>query len=74
LSIAGASVLAKTTRDACMEQLDLEYPGYGFARHKGYGTAVHLAALNASGPTPVHRFTFAPVKAAVQELNNEEPK
>jgi ribonuclease HII len=63
LSIAGASILAKTARDTCMEQLDVDYPGYGFARHKGYGTAVHLAALQQSGPTPIHRFTFAPVKA-----------
>ena len=63
LSIAGASILAKTARDACMENLDTDYPGYGFARHKGYGTAAHLAALQYLGPTPIHRFTFAPVKA-----------
>jgi ribonuclease HII len=61
LSIAGASVLAKTARDAVMRQLDLEFPGYGLARHKGYGTAAHLAALKRLGPSPVHRFSFAPM-------------
>ncbi len=63
LSIAGASVLAKTARDALMEKLDDVYPAYGFARHKGYGTSAHLAALQRFGPSPVHRFSFAPVKA-----------
>lgn len=62
LSIAGASILAKTARDALMEGYDLEYPGYGFARHKGYGTAIHLAALQRLGPIAIHRMTFAPVK------------
>jgi ribonuclease HII len=62
LSIAGASILAKTARDACMRQLDVEYPGYGLARHKGYGTAAHLAALQRLGPVPIHRFSFAPLK------------
>jgi ribonuclease HII len=63
LSIAGASILAKTARDAAMHALDAEYPGYGLARHKGYGTAAHLAALQSLGPVPIHRFSFAPLRA-----------
>jgi ribonuclease HII len=63
LSIAAASVLAKTARDALMVALDEEFSGYGFARHKGYGTAVHAEALQRLGPCAVHRFSFAPVKA-----------
>jgi ribonuclease HII len=62
LSIAAASVLAKTARDALMVELDQHYPAYGFARHKGYGTAQHWAALNELGPCPAHRFSFAPLK------------
>lgn len=61
-SIAAASILAKTHRDALMEKYDLEYPGYGFAVHKGYGTAHHLEALNKLGVTPIHRTTFEPVR------------
>lgn len=61
LSIAAASVLAKTARDAHLRELDLRYPGYGFARHKGYCTEGHLAALQRLGPCPVHRFSFQPV-------------
>ncbi len=61
LSIAAASVLAKTARDAFMTAQDAKYPGYGFARHKGYGTALHRAALKELGPTPFHRKTFRPV-------------
>lgn len=57
-SIAAASILAKVTRDRLMRQLDGQYPQYGFARNKGYGTAEHIAALKAYGPTPVHRRTF----------------
>lgn len=60
-SIAAASILAKTTRDALMVQLDARYPGYGFAVNKGYGTSAHLAALNRLGPCPEHRRSFAPV-------------
>jgi len=59
---AAASVIAKVTRDRIMERLDSTYPGYGFAQHKGYGTAKHLAALKALGPCPEHRRSFAPVK------------
>ena len=60
-SIAAASILAKVHRDALMEQLDATHPGYGFARHKGYCTRDHLAALRRLGPTPLHRRSFAPV-------------
>ncbi len=58
LSIACASVLAKTARDAHMRQMDEHYPGYGFARHKGYGTAFHRRAILQWGYTPIHRKTF----------------
>ncbi|MGN0867631.1 MAG: ribonuclease HII [Oligosphaeraceae bacterium] len=60
-SIAAASILAKVYRDTLMEEMDLRYPGYGFARNKGYGTAEHLEALNRLGPCPLHRRSFAPV-------------
>lgn len=60
--IAAASILAKTERDRLMEQLDLQYPGYGVRQHKGYGTPAHLEALRRLGPTPEHRATFAPVR------------
>jgi ribonuclease HII len=62
LSIAAASVIAKVTRDRIMRQLHEQYPAYGFARHKGYGTEEHLTALRAYGATPVHRRSFAPVR------------
>ena len=61
LSIAAASVIAKVTRDRLMEELDRLYPDYGLARHKGYGTPEHLAALRQHGPAPCHRRSFAPV-------------
>lgn len=61
LSIAAASIVAKVTRDRLMDELDARYPGYGFARHKGYGTRQHLEALARLGPCPVHRMSFAPV-------------
>jgi ribonuclease HII len=64
LSIAAASVLAKTYRDGLMLDLDREFPVYGFARHKGYGTMVHQQALAENGPCPEHRFSYAPVRAA----------
>lgn len=63
LSIAAASIVAKVTRDRIMAAMDRDYPAYGFARHKGYGTAAHHAALRAHGPCPQHRRTFAPVAA-----------
>ena len=62
LSIASASILAKTTRDALMRELDSQYPGYGFAAHKGYGTAAHRAAITHLGPSLVHRMSFAPMR------------
>jgi ribonuclease HII len=62
LSIAAASIIAKTTRDAMMLALDAKYPGYGFAKHKGYGVPEHLKALAKLGCTPVHRRSFGPVK------------
>ena len=65
LSIAAASIIAKVTRDRMMEAYDKEYPGYGFAGHKGYGSASHMAAIAALGPTPIHRLTFRGVKEYV---------
>jgi ribonuclease HII len=62
LSVAAASVVAKVVRDRIMERLDRVWPDYGFARHKGYGTPEHLAALDRFGPCPLHRFSFAPVR------------
>jgi len=61
-SIAAASVLAKVTRDRLMLEFDRQWPVYGFAGHKGYGTARHLAALAVHGPCPIHRRSFAPLK------------
>jgi ribonuclease HII len=61
LSIAAASIIAKVTRDRLMHEIDIHYPGYGFAKHKGYGTAFHAAALNRFGPCPEHRKSFAPI-------------
>ena len=61
LLIAAASVVAKVTRDHLMAELDAQYPGYGFAANKGYGTAEHLEALRRLGVSPVHRRSFAPV-------------
>jgi len=63
LSIAAASILAKTARDALMNELDAAYPGYGFAKHKGYPVREHVAALERLGASPVHRRSFAPVRA-----------
>ena len=65
-SIAAASIVAKVARDALMDGLDAQYPGYGLARHKGYPTAEHLAALERLGPTPVHRRSFAPVRRLLE--------
>jgi ribonuclease HII len=62
LTIAAASILAKTARDALMRNLDAQYPGYGFLRHKGYPVREHLAALRKLGACPVHRRSFAPVR------------
>jgi ribonuclease HII len=62
LSIAAASILAKVTRDQLMVQMDGHYPHYGFAQHKGYGTALHRAAIARFGPCPQHRHSFAPIR------------
>lgn len=67
-AIMAASILAKTHRDARLVALDARYPEYGFARHKGYGTAAHLAALARLGPCPEHRRSFAPVRAALERM------
>ena len=66
LSVAAASIVAKVVRDRIMERLDSVWPGYGFARHKGYSTPEHLDALTRLGPCPLHRYSFAPV--CVQSL------
>jgi ribonuclease HII len=63
--ISAASILAKTARDAHMVELCARYPGYGFSRHKGYGSPAHLEALRQLGPSPVHRRSFAPVREAL---------
>ena len=65
-SIAAASIVAKVHRDGLMQKLDAQYPGYGFARHVGYGTAQHLDALHRLGPCPEHRRSFAPVAATLR--------
>ena len=62
LSIAAASIIAKVTRDRIMLRYDKVYPQYGFAHHKGYGTKSHMVALREHGPSPIHRFSFNPVK------------
>jgi ribonuclease HII len=62
LSIAAASILAKVTRDRIMVELDGRFPHYGFAQHKGYGTAQHLIALQRFGPCHLHRYSFAPIR------------
>lgn len=61
ISIAAASIIAKVTRDRMMVEYDREYPVYGFGRHKGYGTKLHLEMLDKYGPCPIHRFSFNPV-------------
>ena len=67
-SVAAASVLAKVIRDRLMLEYDRQFPAYGFAKHKGYGTTRHLAALAEHGPCPIHRRSFAPLKPAQPEL------
>ena len=58
LNIAAASIVAKVTRDRQMLEMDRQYPGYGFARNKGYGTKEHIEALKRIGPSPIHRRSF----------------
>lgn len=71
--IAAASVLAKVARDRVMVDLDQQYPGYGFARHKGYPTRAHMAALEKLGPCPQHRRSYAPVARCVAALSGKQP-
>ena len=66
LSIAAASIFAKTTRDSLMCELETRYPGYGFTSHKGYGTKAHIKKINELGPSPAHRFTFHPVAEIIK--------
>jgi ribonuclease HII len=65
-SIAAASILAKTARDRLMQEMDGAYPGYGFAAHKGYHAPVHVEALRRLGPCPIHRSSWAPVRAVIE--------
>ncbi len=67
LAISAASILAKVLRDREMRALDKEYPGYGFAEHKGYGTQQHLLALKKLGPCKIHRISFAPVRRCMEQ-------
>jgi ribonuclease HII len=69
LSIAAASVLAKVHRDRLLVELDRQFPGYGLASHKGYGSAEHLAALARLGPTPLHRKSFHPVSQSLLQFH-----
>jgi ribonuclease HII len=64
--ISAASILAKTTRDAMMRDLDTRYPGFSLSGHKGYPTPTHVAALEALGPTPLHRRSFSPVRTCAE--------
>ena len=70
-AIGAASILAKVARDREMVEMDRHYPGYGFARHKGYGTRAHREALFRLGPSPIHRCSFAPVKSALSRCVRE---
>jgi len=69
LSVACASIIAKVTRDRMMDELDIMYPGYGLAQHKGYGTRKHISCLQKLGPSPIHRLYFAPVRDAIASQN-----
>ena len=71
LEIGAASILAKVMRDEEMEAMDLLYPGYGFALHKGYPTALHRAALVNLGPCDIHRRSYAPVAAAWKAVSSK---
>jgi ribonuclease HII len=72
LSIAAASILAKTARDAVLVEMAAIYPGYGFERHKGYGTRCHQQSLQDLGPCEIHRRSFAPVKALLNRVLTEQ--
>ena len=73
LTVSCASIVAKVVRDRWMRGLDRRYPGYGLARHKGYGTAAHREALNRLGPAPTHRRTFRPVSQMPAVRNSVRP-
>ncbi len=68
-AISAASILAKVSRDRLLLELHEQFPAYGFATHKGYGTAEHMRALMAHGPTPAHRMSFAPVRLAASQFD-----
>jgi len=70
-SIAAASIIAKVTRDRMITEYDAEYPEYGLARHKGYGTKEHMDALRKYGPSPIHRMSFKPVLLSIPENANK---
>ncbi len=70
-SIAAASIVAKVTRDRLMINLDRLYPGYGFSQHKGYGTEEHIKVIDKLGPTPHHRYSFAPVRQHNLHFDND---
>ena len=74
LSIAAASVIAKTQRDTCMVEFDRQFPAYGFARHKGYGTRYHQGSLQENGPCKIHRFSFAPLREWRISASKQPPK
>jgi ribonuclease HII len=67
LSVAAASIVAKVSRDQCMVGLEQQHPGYGFDRHKGYGTPAHRAALERLGPSPIHRMSWEPLRSFALE-------
>jgi len=71
LSIAAASIIAKTSRDRIMLSYDTQFPEYGFARHKGYGTKAHMEAIAKHGPCPLHRLTFRPLSFGKRKLGKE---
>jgi ribonuclease HII len=70
-SIAAASIIAKVTRDRIMDELDKKYPNYGFAKHAGYGTKMHMEAIKQFGPCPIHRQTFEPLKGMLKKLTSK---
>lgn len=70
-AISAASIMAKVTRDRWCDDIDLQYPAYGFAQHKGYGTAQHLTALRTHGASALHRKTFAPVRAMLAGMTDD---
>jgi ribonuclease HII len=65
-SISAASIIAKVTRDRIMREMDKKYPGYGFEKHKGYGTALHMEKLKKHGACEIHRKSFEPIKSLIR--------